>query len=187
MNHPSFNAKQPLHMQIYGKIAEGLNAIRTDAQGRPVLWEGATQTIAATSFNVRDLNASDVANITALNFDIRNLESSLDAVRTGANPYAVASNTATLVLGGTTVLTVDTRPYSNTAFLVQANLISLLTTVFLQLAPVNSSNYYTTVDSATGLILGGEYILLPTMSMRYARIYATGVGSILTAYFIGQV
>lgn len=187
MNHQAFDIGQPVRMQPHGKAPDGWNALRADAQGRPVLWEDATQTIAASSLNLRDLTASDIANITAANFDIRALNSSLDAVKTGANPYATASNTTSILLGGTTVLTVDTRPYSSSAFLVQANSISLLTTVYLQLAPVNSNNYFTNVASEAGLILGGVYLLLPTMTMRYARIFATGIGSTLTAFFIGQV
>ena len=186
MNNLSFN-RQPVYAQIYGTASNGLTAMRTDAQGRPVLLLDATQTIAAASFDIRSLTASDTAAITAADFDIRSLNGDRDSVTTVESPYTVISNTATLILGGTTVLTVDTSPYSSSAFLVRAEAISLLTTVSLQLAPVTTASYFTTVDSESGLILGNDYLLLPTLLMRYARIYATGVGSVLTAYYIGQV
>lgn len=186
MNELSFNQKA-IHMQVYGESSHGPTAMRTDAQGRLVLRLDATQTIAASSFDIRNLSTGDTAAITAADFDIRSLNDARDSVTISANTFTVVYNTATLLLGGTTVLTVDTSPYSNSAFLVRADAVSLLTTVYLQLAPVASANYFTTVASESGLLLGGEYLLLPSAAMRYARIYATGVGSVLTAYYIGQV
>lgn len=186
MNQIAAN-QQPLHAQIYGAAPGGLTAMRTDAQGRPVLRLDATQTIAASSFDIRNLTAADVAAITATGFDIRNLNGSRDSVTTVVNPFTVLFNTATLLLGGTTVLSVDTSPYSSSAFLVRADFISLLTAANLQQAPINSNNYFATVNTQSGLLLGGEYLFVPTVQMRYARIYATGVGSSLTAYYIGQV
>ena len=186
MNDLPFN-KRPINTQIYGASSNGPIALRTDDQGRPVLRLDATQTIAASSLDIRDLSAADIAAITAAGFAIRSLDGSRDSVTTVENPFTVLSATATLVLGGTSVLTVDTSPYSNSAFLVRADAISLLTTVSLQLAPVTTASYFTTIASESGLILGGRYLLLPPMSMRYARIFATGIGSVLTAYYIGQV
>ena len=106
---------------------------------------------------------------------------------TVANPFVALNNTVTLALGGTTVLTVDTSLYSSGAFLVRADSISLLTTVYLQLAPVNTASYFINQGSQSGLLLGGKYLFVPPVPMRYARIYATGVGSVLTAYYIGQI
>lgn len=186
MNDLSFN-KRPVRAQIYGEAPDGLTAFRTDEQGSPILKVGGTQTIAASDFDIRNLDLSDVAAITALNFDIRDFNEGSDSVMIGERPFMVTSNTITLVLGGTTVLTVDTSPYSNGVFLIRADLISLLTTVNLQTAPINSSNYFTTIDSESGLILGGKYLFSPSVQMRYVRVYATGVGSVLTAYYIGQV
>lgn len=186
MNELPFN-KRPVYAQIYGAFSDGPTALRTDAQGRPVLQLDGAQTIAASSLNIRDLSEADTAAVTATGFDIRSLSGGRDSVGTVQRPFTVLSGTATLLLGGTTVLTVDTSPYSSSAFLVRADAISLLTTVSLQLAPVTTASYFTTVDSQSGLILGGRYLLLPTMPMRYARIFATGIGSVLTAYFIGQV
>ncbi len=187
MLNNSVSDEQPVRAQMYGSVADGLVGMQTDVQGRPVLHLNATQTIDAASFNIRDLTASDAAVMTATDFDIRNLDGTRDSVTTVNNPFAVTNNTVTLVLGGSTVLTVDTSPYSRSIFLVRADAVSLLTTVNLQLAPINSANYFTTVATETGLILGGEYLLLPTVQMKFARIYATGIGSVLTAYFVGQV
>lgn len=186
MNELSFNQKA-IHMQVYGESSHGPTALRTDTQGRPVLRLDATQTIAASSFDIRNLSTVDIAAITAADFNIRGLNGTRDSVTISANTFTVVSDTVALLLGGTTVLTVDTSPYSNSAFLVRADAISALTTVYLQLAPVASANYFITVASESGLLGGGEYLLLPSVAMRYARIYATGFQSVLTAYYIGQV
>jgi hypothetical protein len=188
MNILPFNTK-PVHTEIYGTSSLGGRiAMGTDAQGRPALYEDAVQTIAATAFDIRSLSGgTDSANITATAFDIRSLDSGLDSILASANTFFVTSGTATLLLGGTVVLSVDTSPYSSSAFLIRADAISLLTTVFLQLAPVDTATYYVTVASESSLILGGRYLLVPTMPLRYARIFATGVGSRLTAYYVGQV
>lgn len=161
--------------------------MHVDAEGRPVLKVNATQTIAASTLNMRNISGvTDTATITAANFNMRAVSGSRDSVLADANTFTVAANTATLLLGGTAVLTVDTSPYARSAFFVRADFISLLTTVFLQLAPVNTNSYFETAASEAGLVLGGEYLLIPTVPLRYARIFATGIGSILTAYYIGQ-
>lgn len=186
MNKQSFNDKRSINMKVYGKASGTLAVLRVDTQGQPVLREDATQTIVATALNMRDLTSLDAMTATATGFDIRGFGSNRDAIVAAQNADTVLSNTATLVLGGTTVLTVDMSPYSTSTFLVIADSISLLTSVYLQLAPVNDADYFTTVASETGLVLGGEYLLLPTAPMHYARIYATGIGSVLTAYYFGQ-
>ena len=85
------------------------------------------------------------------------------------------------------MLTVDTAAYARSAFLVRANSISLLTAANLQLAPVNSANYFVTDSTQSNLLLGGTYLFVPSVSIRYMRIFATGVGSQLTAYYVGQI
>jgi hypothetical protein len=185
MNNSSLN-KRPVRAQLYGTATAPV-PLRTDALGRPVMQLDAVQTIAASSFDIRNLSASDIAMITATDFDIRALNGATDSVTTVGAPFVTNMGTATILLGGTTVLTVDLSPYANNVFVVRADSISLATTVNLQLAPVNSANYFTTVASQGGLLLGGRYILIPTATMKYARITASGVGSVLTAYHIGQV
>ncbi|MGI6005105.1 MAG: hypothetical protein ACOX88_06805 [Christensenellales bacterium] len=188
MNFFSFN-KRPVHAEIYGSTpSEDRVAMRADEQGRPVLTVGATQTIAASSLDIRNLSGTeDTAAITAADFAIRALSSIRDSVTAGSSTFFVTSGSATLIVGGTTVLAVDTQPYAVSAFLVRATFISAVTTVFLQLSPVTTASYFQTVASQSGLAGGGTYLLVPPMSMRYARIFATGLGSQLTAYYVGQV
>jgi len=187
MNILTFN-RQPVAANIYGSAPDGPVAVNADAEGRPLLSLDATQTVAASALHIRDLNsARDTAAITAGGFDIRSLTGGRDSVSTVKNIFQIVSNTVTLLLGGTVVLTVDTKPYSQSAFLVRAEAVSLLTTVYLQLAPLNTGSYFETVATESGLILGGRYLLVPTMPLRYARIFATGVGSRLTAYYVGQI
>jgi len=185
-----FSAYNPrsVHAEIYGAPpAGGPAGMRTDAQGRPVLSVGAAQTMAASSFDLRDLSAAlDTAGITAAGFDLRALEGSRDSVSSASNAFYVVSNTAALLIGGTVVLTVDTSPYAGSAFIVRADALSAATSVYLQLAPVNTPSYYVTVASASGLLLGNTYLLVPPLPMRYARVYAPGIGSVLTAYYVGQ-
>lgn len=159
--------------QVCGNTGNGNQVMRTDAQGRPVLRLDATQTISGSSLDIRSLTAADSAAVTAGNFSIRSLEGERDSLKILQNTFIAATASATLLLGGTTVLTVDISPYSSATFLVSADLISLATTVFLQLAPINSANYFQTVSSQSGLILGGRYLFVPAAAMRYARIYAT--------------
>lgn len=188
MNNLGFNQSAPLHAGIYGATGpDELVAMSVDATGRPILTVDTTQTIAAANLDVRNLSgASDTAVITATGFDIRPLSGANDSLIQLENFNAVASDTATLVLGGTTVLTMDTSPYSYGIFVVRADFISLLTTVTLQLSPVNTTAYYVDDGSHSGLLLGGVYVLKPTRLARYARIFATGIGSVLTAYYFGQ-
>lgn len=162
--------------------------VSVDIAGRPKLIINGTQTIQASSLDVRNLTeATDTANITATNFDVRPLSGTEDSILLYRNGFAVTSATQTLLIGGTTVLTVDTAPYARNAFIVRAELISLLTAASLQLAPVNNASFYVTDSTQSGLILGNEYLFVPSVSMRYMRIFATGVGSQLTAYHVGQI
>lgn len=187
MDFLSFS-KQPVSAECCAASPGGETALRTDAQGRPVLYVGAAQTVAASGLDIRDLSAArDTAAITASDFDIRALTGGRDSVLASSNGYFVTSGSASILIGGTVVLTVDTRPYGRSAFLVRVDFLALGTTVSLQLAPVNTSSYFETVSSQTGLALGGTYLFVPSVPMRYARIYATGATAQLTAYYVGQI
>ncbi|MEL7604051.1 MAG: hypothetical protein AAGU77_12925 [Bacillota bacterium] len=186
MNTLPFGGRQVSAVPYGAAPEEGKAALRVDLAGRPVLTVGATQTIGAASLDIRSLSAAlDTAGITASAFDIRALNSG-DSVTAYDNAYTVSSGSQTLLLGGTVVLTVDTSPYARSAFLVRVDSLSLLTTANLQLAPVNTSGYFETVASQSSLALGGVYVFVPDIAMKYARIFATGVGSVLTAYYVGQ-
>ena len=142
MNFLTFN-QQSAAAQIFALAQDGAIAMRTDEAGYPVLKVSGTQTIVATDLDIRDLDgANDTAAITAGNFAIRPLEGSRDSLELAQNNFYVTSDTATLLLGGTVVLTVDTAPYANSALMVRADAISLLTSVYLQLAPVNTDSYF---------------------------------------------
>ncbi len=182
--------KKPVYAEIYGvSPSDGRVAMSTDIQDRPILKVDAAQTIAAADFNIRNLNGStDSSIITAADFAIRALDGSRDGVTAYDNSFFVTSGTATILLGGTTVLQVDTSPYSSSAFLVRADALALLATVSLQLSPVdNPASYFTTVASEGNLILGGRYLFVPPVPLRYARIFGTGVGARFTAYYVGQI
>jgi len=184
---PSNNG--PLPAAIYGAASAGAHIpMRVDAQGNAVLSVNATQTVSAGSLDIRSLSALlDIAAITAADFDIRPLSGARDSVLLPSNGFYVTSASAALILGGTVVLTVDTAPYASSAFLVRADAISLLTTAYLQLAPADTAGFYTTDSSQSGLLLGGVYLFAPSVPLRYMRIYATGVGSQLTAWHVGQI
>lgn len=189
MNQLTFNNDHPLAALIRGTGPGGTRVpMRVDGMGRPVLTVNGTQTIAANGLDIRSLSAArDAVTATATDFDIRSLSAAQDGVLQYANGYYVTSGSATLVLGGTTVLTVDTAAYSSSAFVVRVDSLSLLTAANLQLAPANISSYYTTDSTQSGLLLGGLYLFVPSVSMRYMRIFATGIGSQLTAYYVGQI
>lgn len=185
----SFNNAPLFQALLYAMRPSGDNVpVSVDAAGRPLLQINGTQDIRADALDVRNLSAvADTANITATDFDVRPLNGAQDSVLLYQNGFFVASATQTLVIGGTTVLTVDTAPYARSAFLVRADFIALLTAASLQLAPVNSANFYVTDSTQSGLILGGDYLFVPSVSIRYMRIFATGIGSQLTAYYVGQI
>ncbi len=184
-----FNNSPLFQALLYAMQSSGGNIpVSLDAAGRPLLQIDGTQAIQADALDVRSLSAAaDTANITASDFDIRPLNGARDSVLLYRNGFFVASATQTLLIGGTTVLTVDTAPYARSAFLVRADFISLLTAASLQLAPVNNASYYVTNSTQSGLILGGDYLFVPSVSIRYMRIFATGVGSQLTTYYVGQI
>lgn len=187
MNLLSFN-RQPLSAQVFGREPpETERPFQTDAQGRPILRLDAVQTVAASSLDIRNLtDTRDTLAITALNFDMRSLSAARDPLTAGKNTFFTASGSAGIVLGGTTVLTVDTGPYAYSAFLAVVEFLALGTTVYLQTAPVNIDSYFVTLDSRTGLALGGKYLMVPNVPMRYLRIYGTGIGAQLGAYYFGQ-
>lgn len=189
MNALSFNNAPLFQALLYATQSSGNKTpVPVDIEGRPQLQINGTQTIQAASLDNRSLAAAtDTANITSTNFDVRPLNGAQDSILLYRNGFVVTSATQTLVIGGTIVLTVDTALYARSAFLVRAEFISLLTAASLQLAPVNSANFYVTDSTQAGLILGGDYLFVPSISIRYMRIFATGVGSQLTAYHVGQI
>lgn len=189
MNMLSFDNSPLLQALIYAtQSSEDNIPVSVDSAGRPLLQINGTQDIQADALDIRNLSAAtDTSTITGADFDVRPLNGAQDSVLLSRNGFFVASATQTLVIGGTTVLTVDTAPYARSAFLVRADSISLLTAASLQLAPINNASYYVTDSTQSGLILGGDYLFVPSVSIRYMRIFATGVGSQLTAYYVGQI
>ena len=189
MNSLIFDNAPLLHALLFAARPSVDEApVAVDAEGQLKLVIDGTQTVGASSLDIRNLTAAqDAAGITAADFDMRNLSGVTDGVTQYQNGYYVTSATTSLLLGGTTVLTVDTAAYARSAFLVRANSISLLTAANLQLAPVNSANYFVTDSTQSNLLLGGTYLFVPSVSIRYMRIFATGVGSQLTAYYVGQI
>lgn len=159
--------------------------LAADAQGRLQLAVAGTQTITAQHLDIAALSGSAV--ITAANLAIGPLTPQRNALAQGQLPYNTFYDSVLLVLGGTTVLQADTLPYAKSTFVVRADFISALTTVYLQVAPADIASYYTTISSATSLVLGGLYVFTVTVPLRYARIFATGIGSQLSAWYVGQV
>lgn len=181
--------KRPVHAGIYGTPLSGDPVpMRVDADGRPVLRLDATQTVAASALDIRSLSAArDTANITASDFAIRPLDGDRDGIAVYRNDFYVESNTETIpLLGSVTVLQVDTMPYASSAFMVRADSVSALTSVFLQISPVTTASHFVTVAQESGILFGNTYLLVPTMSLRFMRIFATGALSRLTAYYVGQ-
>lgn len=169
-----------------GKNGEENLPFITDSQGRLILSSTLDVDIQADNLNIRDLTAArDSLTILASDLDVRALNGSQDSVQIQARNYTEDMESGTIVaLGSRNFLPKDVSRYGRNYYVVR-NVGGVGVTVTLQIAPVNSDNYYVDDGSSFSLIAGGTQIFTPSKLMKYVRIRVSAVllGSVIVNYF----
>jgi hypothetical protein len=191
MNFLIFNrSAENLKTAIYGRHDEDLVAIAADDQGRLMFSPESLVTVTATNFDIRNLtSARDTVNVTATDFDIRNLSGSQDSVQVSAKGFVEAQSTLTVAANTTTYLLLrEVAPYSqNSYFLRNTNPLTGAVTVSVEIAPVDSGDYYMATVTQS-VAANSNFLAAVSTLMRYARLRVQTGGSAVgvDAYYNGR-
>ncbi len=191
-NHIFNNQVKHLLMAGYGHSEpnEAFTPVVTDNIGQMILSPDLTIAVEAEGLDIRNLEESrDSASITVSNLDIRNLSGIRDNLNLYDNSFVEASESGVIVaLSTRNFLATDTSPYSKSTFYVRNNsALSVSVTVTLQIAPINSDNYYVNDGVSYSLIGGNTLIFQPSRLMRFARIRVSAILlANVTVYYFGQ-
>lgn len=192
MNNHIFNTRaKHLLMAGYGKSEpdDSFIPIATDGGGRMILSPDLTIQAEANALDIRPLDwTRDSASITVSNLDIRDLTGTRDNLEVFSQSFAQASESAIFSLSSRVFLPTDVSPYrKNTFYVRNSSALSVLVTVALQIAPINTESYYVADGSSFSLIGGSTVTFQPTRLMRYARILVTAtLLANITVYYFGQ-
>jgi hypothetical protein len=168
-----------MNMQIMGPTADQMAAA---VCGR----HGAAFPAARTDDVGRLVAASSAAiPITAAGLGIRSLSGAADSVTTAGQSWAYDSDSGAIGLGARYFLARNVSRFSRNTYIV-ANTGSVILSITLQIAPVDSDSYYVNDGSAFNLLIGGTYTFEPSVLMKYARVRASGVLGSAAVYYFGQ-
>lgn len=164
---------------------------RFDASGRPVPSAQNFWTIQARALDIRPFSHhTDSAGITAPNVGIRALSGERDAVTLAQRRSAIASASSPVgLLLPVYFLPTDVSAMRQNVFVVvNRALLSLSVRITLQIAPVDSDNYYVNDGSSYDLIGGSTQPFVPSKLMRFARIRVSALISTATVevYYFGR-
>ncbi len=143
--------------------------------------------VTAADLTIRSLSAAtDSALITGSDVDIRNLSGGQDSLKLHSSATAEDSESGSLLVPGTrTFLTKDISAYESVSYLVINGGVAV--TVSLEIAPVDSDDYYETDGSSFVLIAYGKVLLTPSKLTQYARVRMSALAlATATVYFFAQ-
>jgi hypothetical protein len=182
------NDASKLQAAVYGMQGTGLNPIAVDPLGKQIFSSPSIAQITAENFDIRNLSAArDRLSITARDLDIRNLNGSQDSINLYNRASAEASESGfILALATKNFLTRNVSMYrSNTYDVVNQGGVAV--TINLQLAPIDNDSYYINDGGTFNLLIGSRIVLEPSKLMKYARIRVSTLllGSV-SVYYLGQ-
>ena len=173
---------------VYGQSTGGsLVPFAVDSSGRLILSPSLSIGIAANNLDIRPLNtATDSVTVFASNLDIRDLSGAQDSILRYGSVFAEDSESGTISpLSSRTFLTRDVSAYAHNTYYVQ-NLLGVVVNVTLQIAPVDSNNFYVADGSTLSLLGGATLLFSPSRLMKYARIQVgalLSLGNVEVRYF----
>ena len=190
INELIFNTRTSgLKTAVYGEYTGNAEAFKVDANGELILSPSIILNATANGLDIRPLSLlTDSAFITASNLDIRNLSGTQDTLQIFKKTFAEDTASGSIPAFGTSFfLTKDVSNFKNNTYIVRNTSLSVAVTVTLQIAPIDSPNFYVDDGSSFSLLASSVTLFRPTRLMKYARIMVSALllGNV-TVYYFGQ-